>query len=137
MTGSPGDILAIQQLKHRYAYATDAVDRDAFLALFTDDATFDVGFYGVGEGRGDFAAFIDELGELDYETRAHNLTNPLIDIEGDEATGTWYYVVLYETPDGDLLLGQGRYDDEFTRVDGTWRISHLEAERRITKELTF
>ena len=57
-------------------------------------------------------------------TTMHAVTNPIIQLNDDEATGKWFLI--------DLILGAGDenplrivayYDDEYRRDRGRWRIS--------------
>ncbi len=57
-----------------------------------------------------------------YETTAHVVSNPLIDVEGDEATGRWYLMLAYRTPDGEVGWKQTTYEDEYRKADGEWKI---------------
>jgi hypothetical protein len=63
------------------------------------------------------------------------VANPVIEggIDGDpdRASGTWYYLVVFEFPDGTVEFGQGRYDDAFRRVNGEWRIASVTATRQV------
>jgi len=129
------DKQAIRELKYRYGRATDEADGETFVDLFTEDATFDIGVYGTGSGQADLREFIEWVSDQEVEARAHNMTNPTITVDGDTATGDWYYVVLYEEPDGRVEFGQGYYEDEYRRVDGEWKISAMVAKRLITREL--
>lgn len=132
MSETVADRIAIEELKYQYCYATDAIDKSAFLDVFTDDAYFEIGIYGDGQGTEDLADFVDWLGDLEYESRGHNVSNPIIDINGDTATGKWYYIVMYHAPDGTLEIGQGEYHDEYRKVDGEWKIESLVALRNIS-----
>lgn len=126
---------AIARLKYEYCYSMDTQDADAFVDLFTADAEFDVTDVMAGSGHDDLAEFIATLQSWNTETMAHMVANPLIEITGDRATGTWYYVVFIEHEDGQLEFGQGRYDETYRRVDGEWRIETLDVTRRFTTEI--
>lgn len=49
--------------------------------------------------------------------------NPIIDVNGDEATGTWYAEIPSITGVGEAIWLQGTYELGFRRVDGEWKIS--------------
>lgn len=125
----------IRELKYRYGRYTDTADVDAFVELFTEDAEFDIGVYGTGSGHDELEEFIEWVAEQNVVNRVHNIFNPLITVDGETATGEWYYIALYEQDDGTVEIGQGYYDDEYRLVDGEWKISSLTAKRIITREL--
>ena len=129
------DRTELLELKYRYCYATDNADVEALLDVFTENGYFDIGIYGTGSGHDDLREYMEWFAENKPGIRAHNVVNPIIDIDGDRATGKWYYFVLYETPDGQLEMGHGYYDDEYRRVDGTWKTSSLVAKRRASWSL--
>lgn len=135
MPDTLNDEAAIQRVKHQYCYATDWLDTDRMLDSFTPDATLDVPIREPMLGHDEIAAYLEWLDDQDHGTRAHCAFNPVIDVDGDEATGLWYYIVLYTLPDGDLVFGQGRFDDEFERTDEGWKLSSVTATRRITRRL--
>lgn len=129
------DKLEIMELKYQYCYATDALDADWLVDAFAPDGSFEIGFYGSVTGHDEIRDYIDWFGDREYEVRSHNVFNPLITVDGDTAEGRWYYVVMYELPDGTVELAQGQYHDEYVAIDGEWKISSVEAERRITTEI--
>lgn len=123
---------AIKELKYEYCYRLDALDVDGFVALFTDDARFDIAGIMTGEGQGDLRAFMTTIRDRDLAFLAHMVMNPVIDVDGTTASGRWYYVVMYEADDGSVEWGQGRYDEMYRQVAGSWKIAEVEAERRHT-----
>jgi SnoaL-like domain len=46
-------------------------------------------------------------------------------INGDDATGTWYLLDCTMHGTGNPLQVLGIYDEEYRRVDGTWKIARL------------
>ena len=126
------DQRAIRELKYRYCYAVDRLDTEALLEVFTEDVAFELGIYGEGTGHDGVREYMDWYEEHYPGVRAHQVVHPLIDVDGDRAEGRWYYLVLYERPDGSFELGQGTYDDRYRRVDGAWKIASFVALRRLT-----
>ena len=94
--------------------------------LYTDDATFTV-MGRTHRGRAAVRAFI-EKGQPPERRGKHVCANPLIDVDGDEATATTDYVFVASSPEGGFtILSAGRYHDRLVRVGDGWRF----AERRI------
>jgi len=59
---------------------------------------------------------------------AHMLLNPLVNVEGDKAKGTFYLFgpATVPSPEGEKAIWvQGRYDNEFVKKSGKWRFSLL------------
>lgn len=136
MTSELADRFEIQELKHEYCYATDDLDVDRIVETFTADGVLEVPIHDPIEGHDGLADYFEWFAEQAYETRAHNVFNPVIDVDGDTATGEWYYMVLYTLPGGNFEMGHGHYDDEFVRTDDGWKISSVTAKRRITREVS-
>ena len=117
------DRAAIRRLKHEYCYAIDGGRYGAWTELFTEDGRFVRANGDTYEGHEELYEFAaDGFGPL-FEQSAHVVTNPVIDVDGDAATGRWYLLLLTETPDGDVAVTQSKYEDEYVRVDGEWRIA--------------
>lgn len=125
----------IRELKHQYCYATDALDAERLVGVFTEDGLIDVPLADPIEGYEEIREYLEWFGTQAYETRAHNVLNPIIEVNGDTARGEWYYMVVYALPGGNLEVGHGRYDDEFVRTDDGWKLSSVTARRRITREV--
>lgn len=83
------DIEALRQLKHRYcAYCDAGYDAAPLTALFTDDAIWDGGPMGYFVGRAAIHEFFAGCSKL-IPFAIHHVTNPIIEVEGDRATGEW------------------------------------------------
>lgn len=58
----------------------------------------------------------------------HQVMSPYIEVDGDKAKGTWYVFgpCTAITPQGEVPFWmQGRYDNEYVRVDGEWKFSRI------------
>lgn len=128
------DITAISQLKYRYLRALDTKQWDDFEACFAPDATGDYN----GLVFDDRAALVDymraNLGE--GMLTLHQAHHPVITVEGDTATGSWYLQdkVIVETFRF-MLEGAAFYDDRYVRTAEGWRIAHTGYRR--TFEMTY
>lgn len=133
MTRNLQDIEDIKQLMWDYTYFLDYGELDRVLDCFADDATMEVGMRGATEegpaaleGRYEGKDAIRELyrAVMPREDRfavAHFILNPVVKVEGDRAKGTLY--LLEPTGVERAMWGHGRYDMEYVRMDGKWRIS--------------
>jgi 3-phenylpropionate/cinnamic acid dioxygenase small subunit len=121
----------ITNLLGRYAELIDAGDLEGAAHLF-DHAR--VRMLGVGgDGTVDAAQLLESWKVFivlypDGTPRTkHVITNPIVEV--DEAAGKAscrsYYTVFQQTDDFPLQpVIEGRYHDEFERVDGVWRWSY-------------
>ena len=83
------DIEAIKKLKHSYcAYCDDQYDADALADLFVEDAVWDGRERGRNDGREAIRAFFRNApNRLPFAI--HMVLNPIIEVDGDRATGIW------------------------------------------------
>jgi hypothetical protein len=52
--------------------------------------------------------------------------NPVIEVNGERATATWYFFGPFTMRDGNRALWQAaRYNDDYVKVNGVWKIRHL------------
>jgi len=52
--------------------------------------------------------------------------NPVIEVNGDTAKGTWYFFGPFTMRDGNRAVWQAcRYHEDYVKVDGAWKIQHL------------
>ena len=125
----------IRRLKHRYLRCVDKKDWDGLADTLTTDATADYGTPVYGRplrftGRDALVAFLREkLGPTMITT--HFVSEPEIDVDGDEATGVWpFQDTVIVTEHRVVITGAAFYEDRYRRCgDGQWRISHTGYER--------
>jgi 3-phenylpropionate/cinnamic acid dioxygenase small subunit len=128
------DVVALNRLAYRYAEAVDARDVDAFLAVFHPDgrmrsfaADADEPFSDV-VGHEQLAAVPRRMAEL-WRRTAHQMTNHLVTVDGDTATGTLLCAARYLGVDpAEAMAGVNviRYVDRYERRTGEWRIADRE-----------
>ncbi|MFB6142197.1 MAG: nuclear transport factor 2 family protein [Halorientalis sp.] len=116
----------IKELRAEYCYCVDDTDGEAFAALFTEDATLDFGSAGTYTGHEELREFVDSVVPEHYEFIVHMVHNPVIDVDGDTATGRWYFEAPCTSGGTDMWI-QGVYDEAYERVDGAWRFADVEA----------
>jgi len=120
----------LERLKHEYCRCIDEGDVAGFVDLFTDEATVDFATREPYHGRDEIRGFL-ETHEGEADRMAHMAVNPLIDVDGDSATGRWNYIVFLGRDDG-TELGQGVYHETYRREPDRWRIHSLRTERGFT-----
>ena len=118
------DVVAIEQVLYRYAYALDARDYDALDDVFTADANLHTSGGTLMSPAGYKAMCETELAKLD--ATHHMVTNTTVIVEDDHATARAYFqaqhVKLSLKPDSQFLMA-GWVDDELRRDDHGWRIT--------------
>lgn len=120
------DVEEIKRLKARYcAYCDDNYDADAIASLFTEDAVWDGGIRGRADGREEIRNFfVRASNRLPFAI--HMVMNPIIEVDGDGAKGTWYLFQACTYAEGDQAVwGSARYDEEYVRIDGAWLFKNL------------
>jgi hypothetical protein len=56
----------------------------------------------------------------------HMVLNPIIEVDGNRATGVWYLFQPCTYADGNRAVwGSACYDEECVRVDGEWKFQNL------------
>ncbi|MEZ4281672.1 MAG: nuclear transport factor 2 family protein [Myxococcota bacterium] len=117
----------IRDVLSRYCRGLDRMDKEMAYGVWHPGAT---AFYdGIFEGTG--RGFIDWVWQAHaaMDRHSHQITNVLIEVQGDRAISEAYVtVVLWTLPDAEgrqkELVGRGRYLDRFARRNGRWAIEH-------------
>ena len=114
------DIEAIRKLKAmNCAACDDDHNPDKLGPLFAQDATWEATVMGKAEGREAIKAYLAAVGTSGrIRNSAHHAINPIIDVEGDHATGHWRLIMLYTE---NLGAGEVRYQ----RIIGWYRESYV------------
>lgn len=126
------DIEALRQLKYRYCLACDDdYDADRLAPLFTEDAVWDGGALGRFEGREAIREFFAGTSKL-VSFAIHQVTNPLIEVEGDRASGCWLLWEPIVFAQGERALWMAaRYDDRYRRIGGEWLFERVRIDLRM------
>lgn len=117
------DVHAIKRLKHAYCFAIDEGRYEEWVGLFTDDGEFVRDNGDTYEGHEELLGFATEGFDTAFEHSAHIVTNPLVEVDGDSATGQWYLLLFYRAASGNVGVTQAKYDDEYRCIDGEWYVA--------------
>lgn len=114
------DIEAIRKLKAKYCAACDADhDPDLLGPLFAEDATWEATVMSKATGREAIKTLLGAVGSSGrIRNSAHHAINPIIEVDGDRATGHWRLIMLYTEN-----LGDGRV--RYQRIIGWYRESYV------------
>ena len=109
---------AIRDLARRYAHHVWRKEVPEAIGLFTEDGEMDTGDAPAIKGRAALLeAYQGMLGDAQLQPFVHN---HVIEVRGDDATGTCY-LDLRASMEGRSMIGSGYYDDRYARVDGEWK----------------
>ena len=119
------DVEEVKRLKARYCTLCDApFDADALAELFAEDAVWEADDIGRFEGREAIRGFFQNITER-LTFAVHYVMNPVIDVEGDTARGSWYLWEPGTVRGQNAIWISGSYQDEYQRVDGRWQFKHV------------
>ncbi|MGB1885285.1 MAG: nuclear transport factor 2 family protein [Gammaproteobacteria bacterium] len=120
------DIEAIKQLKARYCEICDDMHNpDRIGALFAEDGIWESDDFGKATGPAEIKALFQNFKEM-FNFSQHNIMNPIIEVNGERATGMWYIMGPWTyTETGEKKWFTLRYDDDYVKVDGEWKYQHL------------
>lgn len=124
------DRAKIEDLQARYLFAFDWNDAEAYANTFTEDGVLNFG-WGEIKGRQAIRDFIDPPGEQAPEPATpegerprvgrHIISNIVVDIDGDRATGRAYWTHMTTDATGYGTVDFfGHYEDEMVKVNGEW-----------------
>jgi ketosteroid isomerase-like protein len=119
------DFRAIEQLTHRYARYVDTEQLDMLVELWVEGGIFDPSGDQSSPrcvGKTEIRAFFEQVFES-LQAGSHHISNHMVDIDGDRATGICYWIAKGLAANGQLVGGAGYYDDKYARVDDEWRFS--------------
>lgn len=123
---------ALRELKYRYAaYCDDGYDAERLAPLFTADAIWDGGVLGRFVGREEISKFFAGCSKI-VPFAIHQVTNPILEINGDRATGRWYlWEPIVFTAGNRGLWMAARYDDGYRREGDVWRFESVKVDLRM------
>jgi hypothetical protein len=130
------DIDEIKKLKATYCFLCDAGldderNRNELISHFTADARVDFGLGPASHfrGREGLEVFFGQVVPGAVSFCMHMVHNAIIEVDGDRATGRWYY----EAPTTDAASERaqwmaGTYVEEYLREDGEWKFVSIETQ---------
>ncbi len=122
------DIEAIKRLKAEYCdICDDDHNQERIVRIFAEDGIWE----GKGVGRAQGHAELRQLFRKFQERISfsqHNVFNPRIEVKGNEAHGTWYFLgpFTFRKNNQQAWLA-ARYEDDYVKLNGVWKFKHLRA----------
>ncbi len=126
------DIEAIKQLKAEYCDICDSDhDPDRIVGIFAEDGIWEGKGVARAEGHGEIRKLFEGFAEA-ISFSQHNVFNPRIRVDGNTAHGIWYFMGPFTFRAGEKQVWlAARYEDDYVKIDGTWKIQHLRAFGRL------
>ncbi|WP_347958008.1 nuclear transport factor 2 family protein [Gordonia aichiensis] len=122
------DLRQIETVKYRYMRAVDTKDWEALAQTLTEDVHAAYGSKVGGKAldfddRDSLVAYLRKVMTPTMSTE-HRVDHPIIEIDGDTATGSWYLQDRLLIPEYDvLIIGAAFYTDTYRRTADGWKIS--------------
>jgi ketosteroid isomerase-like protein len=113
------DLEEIKNLHKEYVFCLACRQWDDLLDCFMEDATAEIGDYGLRRGKKEIRELVDNVLDKLPKSNGHIVGKPAITVKGDRATSYWN---LYIFPNGQSATWEyGRYDCEYVKTDGKWK----------------
>lgn len=121
---------AIKRLQRAYGYYVDKKLAAEVAALFTADASVEIGGMGVYLGRDRIGEFYQRLmgGPIgDGELYNHMIMQGVVHVadDGSHANGRWRALIQTGEHGESAVWAEGPYENEYVLEDGVWRISKM------------
>ena len=127
------DIEAIKQLKARYCeICDDAHNPDRITSVFAEDGIWESADFGLAKGHAEIRNLFQKFQKL-IEFSQHNVMNPIIEVNGDRATGEWYFIGPFTFREGNQARWLAlQYKDDYVKRNGRWKYQHLRVNLRLS-----
>lgn len=121
----------ITKLKARYVNMNDGgwhgpthANPQAVADMFVEDGVWDGRpSTPLAEGRAAIRTLFENFGVVPFVV--HYVTNPIIEVDGDEATGHWHALVTMTVPGGQALWTLGYYIEDYVRTADGWKFKTM------------
>ncbi|MGB1879382.1 MAG: nuclear transport factor 2 family protein [Gammaproteobacteria bacterium] len=129
------DIEAIKQLKALYCEICDDLHNpDRVTGVFVEDGIWESDDFGKAVGHAEIRDLFANFRKM-FSFSQHNIMNPRIEVNGDRATGVWYIMGPWTYAEtGEEKWFALRYDDDYVKVNGEWKYSHLRVALRMVAD---
>ena len=126
------DLEAIKQLKARYCEICDDDHNPAKITtLFVEDGIWEAGGFGKAQGHEGIRQLFQGFQKM-ISFSQHMVMNPIIEIDGNSAKGTWYFLGPFTFRKNNEAKWQAvKYEDDYVKVNGEWKYKHLRADVRM------
>jgi hypothetical protein len=127
--------LDIRRLVAQLALEADTGELDDYLALFTEDAVWEMPANATSgvpvtycSGRAEISASVQQRRAIGVQGPGagtmHHITTQHIDVSGDNASGHIYYQFVGMVDGRPTIRTLGEYRDRYRRTPDGWKLSH-------------
>jgi len=122
------DIEAIKKLKARYCeICDDDHNQDRIVQIFAEDGIWESKDFGQAKGHAELRKLFKNFAER-ISFSQHNVMNPIIEVNGNTAKGSWYFLGPFTFRKGNRQMWlAARYEDDYVKINGEWKFKHLRA----------
>ena len=120
------DLDEIKRLKALYCdICDDGHDPDRIIGIFTEDCVWEIDGVARAQGQAELRALFERFRD-EVSFSQHQVMNPLIEIDGDRAHGTWYFFAPFTFSENNQARWlAARYEDDYVKLAGSWKIRRL------------
>ena len=124
---------AIKELKARYcAICDDDHNPSKITSLFVEDGIWEGAEFGKAQGHEAIRDLFRTFQQL-ISFSQHMVMNPILEIEGNHAKGTWYFLGPFTfRKNNEAKWVAVRYEDDYVKVNEEWKYQHLRAHIRMS-----
>jgi ketosteroid isomerase-like protein len=128
---------ALQDLVSDYCLGVDQRELDRFLAIWWEDAVWDIEFVGTFSGHEGISRGLHDVISMIWQSTAHYCVNLRVHFGGpDKALGISNVYCIGNLADGQAANAIGTYHDYFERRCGVWKILRRRVNQRFFTPLT-
>lgn len=107
---------------------------DSIASVFAEDAIWESDDFGKAERHDAIRELFRDFQKM-FSFSQHNIMNPIIEINGERATGVWYIMGPWTyTEKNDEKWLALRYDDDYVKLNGEWKYQHLRVALRMVAD---
>ena len=115
----------VMELQYKYVRSVDTRDWKASVDVFHSEGVLYVVEAGTKKligGKPEIEAFFREIASRDFIFARHSITNPVVSVDGDNASFKSYYHTTF-VHDTFTKVIFGYYDDRLAKEKGEWKIT--------------
>ena len=128
------DMIEVENVPKTMAWGMDSGDKDLWLSVWDEDVLYLVPQYGIEiNGKQALSEFGDQTIFNREVRRFSAITNAMVEVKGDTATGKDYFMHYgfplnpeSGEPFEERAFSEGTHRYEFAKKDGAWKITRFE-----------
>lgn len=120
------DLEAIQKMTYEYFNCVTLGKTENLIDFFAQDCSFEIP-RGCITGRENVKSYLDELCGWHTGAESNFLIHPIIEVEGDKATGQWliYFINTYYLTAQPMFVTASMYNNKYIKENGQWKFKKI------------